>query len=159
MNTKSNGYPLSDTMRFALSTNHGRWYNLLWPSLFSPLPSPKYGPSSSHLNASFHSALRMAYLAAGSLPERYLPSFTNSCVSHCREWSNLPCAIVHASHPPTHHTSTPTTSNFSPSSLNGSFPNVMQFPLTPRSSTPSSHSPYRPSPPPTLRYDASQKMR
>lgn len=28
--------------------------------------------------------------------------------------------------PPTHHTSTPTTSNFSPSSLNPSFPKVIQ---------------------------------
>lgn len=59
---------------------------------------------------------------------------------------------------PIYHTSTPITSNFSPSSLSPSFPNVKHRPLTPCSNTPSNHNPYRPSPPPTLKYELSQKI-
>jgi len=44
-------------------------------------------------------------------------------------------------HVPRYHTSTPRISNLGPSSLKPSFPNVKQWPLTPLSSTLSSHSP------------------
>ena len=45
---------------------------------------------------------------------------------------------------PKDQTSTPKTSNFSPSSLKGSFPNVGQELLIPFSNDASSQSPYRP---------------
>lgn len=47
----------------------------------------------------------------------------------------------HPSHDPTYHNSTPNTSNFFPSSLNGSFPNVGHVSLTPLYKFASNHNP------------------
>lgn len=114
-----------------------------------------------------YSALRSQWSAAGGMP--FVRSGWNSqsqirivdsvyrwvtrprtqtvCPTRCPLQTTLNPTLSHStqiqslSHDPTYHNSTPSTSNFFPSSLNGSFPNVGHVSLTPLYRFASSHSP------------------